>query len=158
MGFPGDSDCKESTYNSGDLGSITRLGRSPGGGHGNPIQYSCLENSHRRGSLAGYNSWGRDHKELDTTHKYLLAFLSLLLFIPALQISPRYSSLGIGLLILDISTYELLLISIKYYLIQESLSQVQKKGLSLCKPIRNVAPWEGLKSLEINVQDWFYES
>ena len=35
---------KESTCNAGDLGSIPRLGRSPGGGHGNPHRYSCLEN------------------------------------------------------------------------------------------------------------------
>ena len=45
MGFPGGSDSKESTCNVGDLGSIPGLGRSPGGGHGNPLQYSCLENS-----------------------------------------------------------------------------------------------------------------
>ena len=41
-GFPGDSDCKESACNMGDLGSIPGLGRFPGGGHGNPLQYSCL--------------------------------------------------------------------------------------------------------------------
>ena len=41
------------------------LGRSPGGGHGNPLQYSCLENPHGQRSLAGYSPWG--HKELDTT-------------------------------------------------------------------------------------------
>ena len=45
LGFPGGSDCKESTCNAGDLGSIPGLGRSPGGGHGNSLQYSCLENS-----------------------------------------------------------------------------------------------------------------
>ena len=44
MGFPGGSDSKESTCSAGDLGSIPGLGRSPGGGHGNPFQYSCLEN------------------------------------------------------------------------------------------------------------------
>ena len=44
MGFPGGSDGKDSTCNMGDLGSIVGLGRSPGGGHGNPLQYSCLEN------------------------------------------------------------------------------------------------------------------
>ena len=44
LGFPGGSDSKESTCNVGDLGSIPGLGRSPGGGHGNPLQYSCLEN------------------------------------------------------------------------------------------------------------------
>ena len=36
--------CKASAYNGGDLGSIPGLGRSPGGGNGNPLQYSCLEN------------------------------------------------------------------------------------------------------------------
>ena len=43
MGFPGGLDGKESTCNVGDLGSIPGLGRSSGGGHGNPLQYSCLE-------------------------------------------------------------------------------------------------------------------
>ena len=45
MGFPGGSDCKESFCNVEDLGLIPGLGRSPGGGHSNPLQYSCLENS-----------------------------------------------------------------------------------------------------------------
>ena len=45
LGFPGGSDGKESTSNVGDLGSIPESGRSPGGGHGYPFQYSCLENS-----------------------------------------------------------------------------------------------------------------
>ena len=48
-----------------DSGSIPRLGRSPGGGHGNPLQYSCLENPHGQRSLAGYSPWG--HKESDET-------------------------------------------------------------------------------------------
>ena len=61
----GDSDGKEFTCNAGDLGLITGLGRYPGGGHGNPFQYSCLENPHGQWSLAGYSPWG--HKELDTT-------------------------------------------------------------------------------------------
>ena len=43
-GFPGVSDSKESTCIAGDLGSIPGLGRSPRGGHGNPLQYSYLEN------------------------------------------------------------------------------------------------------------------
>ena len=42
--FPGGSDGKASAYNVGDLGSILGLGRSPGEGNGNPLQYSCLEN------------------------------------------------------------------------------------------------------------------
>ena len=49
-GFPGGSDGKESTCNVGDLGSIPGLGRSPGGGHGKPLQYSCLENPMDRGA------------------------------------------------------------------------------------------------------------
>ena len=44
MGFPGSSEVKASACNVGDLGSIPRLGRSPGEGNGNPLQYSCLEN------------------------------------------------------------------------------------------------------------------
>ena len=44
MGFPGGTVGKESTCKVKDLGSIPGLGRSPGGGHGNPLQYSCLEN------------------------------------------------------------------------------------------------------------------
>ena len=43
MVFPGGSDAKESTCNAGDLDSVSGLGRSPGRGHGNPCQYSCLE-------------------------------------------------------------------------------------------------------------------
>jgi len=49
----------------GYLGSIPGLGRSPGGGHVNPFQYSCLENPHGQRSLAGYSSLG--HKESDMT-------------------------------------------------------------------------------------------
>ena len=49
QGFPGGSDSKESTCSVGDLGSLLGLGRTPGGGHGNPLQYSVI------------------HKESDTT-------------------------------------------------------------------------------------------
>ena len=59
MGFPGGSDGKESTCNAGDLNSIPGLGRSPGRGHGNPLQYPCLENPHGQRSLAGYSPWSR---------------------------------------------------------------------------------------------------
>ena len=48
--FSGGSDDKEFACNAGDLGSIPGLGRSPGGGHGNPFQYSCLENPMDRGA------------------------------------------------------------------------------------------------------------
>ena len=45
-GFSGGSNSKESACNARDVGSILGLGRFPGGGHDNPLQYSCLENSH----------------------------------------------------------------------------------------------------------------
>ena len=53
-----------------DKGPIPGSGRSPGEGYGNPLQYSCLENSMDRGGWGvggaiGYHPW--DHKELDTT-------------------------------------------------------------------------------------------
>ena len=44
VNFPGGSDSKASAYNAGDPGSTPGLGRSPGEGNGNPLQYSCLEN------------------------------------------------------------------------------------------------------------------
>ena len=48
--FPGDSEGKEFTCNAGDWGSILGLGRLPGERHGNPLQYSCLENPMGRGA------------------------------------------------------------------------------------------------------------
>ena len=51
-GFPGGSDSIESVCSAGDLGLIPELGRSPGEGNGNPLQYSCLENSMDR------EAWG----------------------------------------------------------------------------------------------------
>ena len=57
----------ESAYNAGDLGSAPGLGRSPGGGDGNPFQYSCLENSRGQRSPAGYSPWGC--KESDMTEQ-----------------------------------------------------------------------------------------
>ena len=50
MGFPGDSDGKESACNAGDLGSISELGGSPGERKGCLLQYSCLENPMGRGA------------------------------------------------------------------------------------------------------------
>ena len=53
---------KNPSANAGDIkdtGSIPRSGRSLGGGHGKPFQYSCLENPQRQRSLAGYSPEGR---------------------------------------------------------------------------------------------------
>ena len=66
-GFPCGSVSKESVCDAGDLGLIPGLRRSPGGGHGNPLQYSCLGNPHGQRSLAGYSLWCL--KELDTTER-----------------------------------------------------------------------------------------
>ena len=64
MGFPGVSDGIEFACNEEDLGLIPGLGRSPGGGHGNPLQYSCLEILMDRGTW-----WATVHgvTESDTT-------------------------------------------------------------------------------------------
>ena len=56
MGLPGGSDGKATACNAGDLGSIPGSGRSPGEGNGNPLQYSCLENSMDEGAW-----WGTVH-------------------------------------------------------------------------------------------------
>ena len=52
-GFPGGANGKEPAYNAGDLRDTSLIpwsGRSPGGGHGNPLQHSCLENPMDRGA------------------------------------------------------------------------------------------------------------
>ena len=59
LSFPGGSDGKESACNAGDPGLIPGLGRFPGEGNGNPLQYSYLENPCGQRSLAGHSSWGR---------------------------------------------------------------------------------------------------
>ena len=57
-----------------DMGSILGLGRSTGGGQGNPLQDSCLENPHGQRNLEGYRPWG--HKELDMTEQLTLPLFS----------------------------------------------------------------------------------
>ena len=68
-GFPGGASGKEPIcqcrLDVRDVGSIPGSGRSPGGGHRDPLWYSCLENPHGQRRLAGYSPWSC--KELDTT-------------------------------------------------------------------------------------------
>ena len=78
-GFPGGSEVKASACNVGDPSSILGLGRSPGEGNGNPLQYSCLENSMDERSLAGYSPWGR--KESDMTER-LQFHIGLYFYLP----------------------------------------------------------------------------
>ena len=68
--FPDGSDGEESACNAGDQGSIPRSGRSLGRGHGNPLQYSCLDNPMGRGAW-----WATAHgvaEESDTTERLTL--------------------------------------------------------------------------------------
>ena len=88
--FPGGSDGKASAHNAGDPGSIPGLGRSPGEGNGNPLQYSCLENSMDGGAwwatvhgvtksrtwLSDFTTW------INNYHLYHCFYLLFLPFIP----------------------------------------------------------------------------
>ena len=77
-GFPGGSDSKESACSAADLGSIPGLGRSPGGGLGNPLKYSRLENPHRPRSLVGYSPWvAKSWTQPSTAQHILLDMASL---------------------------------------------------------------------------------
>ena len=68
--LPGGSDGKE-FCKAGDPSSIPRLGRSPGGVHGNPLQYSCLEDPHGQRSLVGYSPWGCKESDMLSTVQHL---------------------------------------------------------------------------------------
>ena len=72
MGFPGGSDGVQSACKVGDLGSIPGSGRPPGEGNGNPLQYSCLENS-----MAGGAWWATVHGVAKSRTTEQLHFTSL---------------------------------------------------------------------------------
>ena len=81
LGFPGGSDGKESSSSAEDLSSIPGVGRSSGGRHGNPLQYSYLENPHvQRSWQPAIHPWSP--KESDTTEWLgtVVLFLNLLEF------------------------------------------------------------------------------
>ena len=69
---------RESTWNAGDLGAVPGLGRSPGRGHGNPLQYSCLENSMDRGAwqatVNGVAKSGMQLKQLSTAQHMIRCY------------------------------------------------------------------------------------
>ena len=84
LGFPGGLDSKESAWNAGDPGSVLEMGRSPGGGHGNPLAVLLPGESPAQRSLAGYSL--QDQKELTqlkrcSTHACQLLKLSFHFFI-----------------------------------------------------------------------------
>ena len=74
-GFPGGSEDKASARNAGDPGSIPGLGRSPGEGNGNLLQYSCLENSMDREAWAGYSPRGRKESDMSEWLHFTSRFL-----------------------------------------------------------------------------------
>ena len=78
--FPGRSDSKVSVYNAGGLGSIPGLGRFPGEGNGNPLQYSCLENPMDRGAWCRLLSMGSQRVRHDWTTS--LSFFSTVCWTP----------------------------------------------------------------------------
>ena len=90
--FPVGSDGKESACNVQDPGSIPGLGRSPGKGNGNPLQYSCLGNHHEQRCLAGYSPWG--HNELDVTERLTrVGQMACGTLVPQPGIEPRLTTL-----------------------------------------------------------------
>ena len=88
LGFPGGSVGNESTCNVGDLGSIPGLGRSPGEGNGNPLQYSGLENS----TDCPWDCKESDMTEQLSLHSVLSLFSHVQLFAIFLDCSPPDSS------------------------------------------------------------------
>ena len=78
--FPGGSDGKESACSVGDLGLVSGLGRSSGGGHGNPLHYSCLENPMHRACRAIVHGVAKSQSDITerlNTHTYMYAHLIL---------------------------------------------------------------------------------
>ena len=93
--FPSGSDSEQSTCHAGDPSFIPGLGRSPGGGHSNPLQCSCVESPHGQRSLANYSPWG--HKELDMTEQlstehiyvYVCEYMCVCVFIAQILASQK---------------------------------------------------------------------
>ena len=74
LDFHIDSDCKKSTCNAGNPGSIPGLGKSPEEGNGYPLQYFCLENSMDRGAWVAIVHWVM---ELDMIERLTQFFFSI---------------------------------------------------------------------------------
>ena len=91
LGFPGGSDGKESACSEGDTGSIPELERAPGVGNGNPLQYSCLENSMDRGAWwATVQGVAESWTQLSNFHKYILKYLYLFKLISIDLLAPFF--------------------------------------------------------------------
>ena len=85
-------DSKETTCNMGDLGSFPGLGRSPGGGHGNLLQYSCLENPMDRGALWAHGA-AKSRTQLRNFHFWLWVLSGEYFFSPLIsKVATYYKS------------------------------------------------------------------
>ena len=85
LGFPSSSNSKEYTFNVGDLGSIPMLARSSGEGYGNPLHYSCLENSMDRGAwwateLHSMGSQRVGHSRASNIHTHIIGFSHVMFY------------------------------------------------------------------------------
>jgi len=94
LGFPGGSDCKESACNVGDLGLIPGSGKSPEEGHGNSLQYSCLENPHGQRSLTDWSPWGC--KESDMTEQLSTHTFKVFYLLPWIELSTNFPGVSDG--------------------------------------------------------------
>ena len=124
MGGKSGSEVKASACNAGDLGSIPGLGRSPGEGNGNPLQYSCLENPMDWGAW-----WAAVHR-VTKSRTGLSDFSYLLIFQMTSHHLRRYLTVLICHIRVALHT------SAKYFLIWSncSLKQLVYKGIFLLDP------------------------
>ena len=134
LGFPGGSDNKESACNVGNLGSSPGSGRSPAGGHGNPLQYSCWENSMDRGawglqSIRSQSDWVTNththtHTQSDSTnHQSSCLNPKLMLFLYFTMLD----------LLVSVHLYQLRSLQIEQDLLRVKLRRNRKNEFSLQK-------------------------
>ena len=157
MGFPRGSDGRESTCNARDLDLIPGLGRSPREGHGNPLQYSWLENPHEQwrmvGScrLAGYSPWGHrvkhDWVTLSLLYRWpllldgLIRKLSALSFVVSKKFKTRKFTVMVSSLSVQVGNFRLTTL-------QPSASSFGARGkFKTCKSTANEShPLETIKA------------
>ena len=130
-----------SAYNAGDPGSIPGLGRSPGEGNGNPLQYSCLENPMDGGAMKGcYSPWGR--KESDTTEP--------------LHFQRRLKERGISVRFREQQTKIFLYLEIYFLYLHLSLISLWK-GTEICHQGIICLSWAYIKSRNCRLSIFFYD-
>ena len=93
MGFPGGSDSKKFACYAGDLGPIPGLRRSPGGGHGNPLQYSCLGESQWTEEPSGLQFMGSQRVWHNWTTKHITFYINQAFRLAQKELKRRSSNL-----------------------------------------------------------------